>query len=189
MKEKSKRSEEKSYTSGSCITLILSLFCLLIITIHFIASFFPQGRIWGINQWAYFSPMVTFPVTFPTLLFLLPSFNRFVLNTMKALISPPRLRRDFQLFGWMEKKKHLWCLLFSLLFLILFWILRTETHFLGDGYQILSNVESDEFAIKFTEPLQSFLYLQAFHLAKSLFNLDAVRLCSPPLEQRPCMEY
>jgi tetratricopeptide (TPR) repeat protein len=168
MKEEIKRSAEKSYSSESCIASILSLFCFLLIVIHFTASFFPEGRIWGINQWAYFPSWVTFPVTFLVLLFFLPSFNRFVLNTMKTLISP--------VFTYMEKKRYLWYLIFSLLFFILFWMLRTKTHFLGDGYQILSNVESAELGVKYTEPLESLLHLEAFHLAKNLFNLDAETL-------------
>jgi tetratricopeptide (TPR) repeat protein len=174
MKKESKKSDEKSYSSESCptdhadVASILALLCLLVIIVHFIASFFPQGRIWGINQWAYFSPVVTFPVTFLALLFLLPSFNRFVLNIIKTAVSP--------VLGRIETHKHLWYLIFSLLSFIPIWILRTKTHFLGDGYQILSNVESGESAIKWTEPLESFLHLQAFHLAKSLFNLDAESL-------------
>ena len=165
MKEESKRSAEKSYSSESCITLILTLLCLLTITIHFIASFFPKGRIWGINQWAYFPYWITFPVTFLALLFFLPSFNHFVLNIIKALISP-LLRR-------MQKKRHIWYLIISLFFFILFWLLRTKTHFLGDGYQVLSNIESGGLAIKWTEFLECFLHLKAFLLAKNLFNLDA----------------
>jgi tetratricopeptide (TPR) repeat protein len=153
-----------SSTDYAHITLILSLLCLLIIVIHFIASFFPKGRIWGINQWAYFPSWITFPVTFLALLFFLPSFNRFVLNIIKALISP--------LFRRMQKKRHIWYLIFSLLFFILFWLLRTRTHFLGDGYQILSNVETRHLAIKWTEFLESFLHLKVFNLAKSLFNPD-----------------
>ncbi len=98
------------------------------------------------------------------LLFVLPSFNRFVLSTLKALISP--------VFRWMEKRKHASYLILSLLFFILFWILRTKTHFLGDGYQILSNVESGELAFKWTEPLESLLHLKAFQLGKSVLNLD-----------------
>jgi len=168
MKEKNKGSERKSYSYDSCITSILRLFCLLIIAIHFIASFFPKGRIWGINQWAYFSPIITFPVTFLALLFLWPSFNRFVLKIIKALISP--------LFGYMENKRYVWYSIFSLLFLVIFWVLRTKTHFLGDGYQILSNIETDQLAFKWTEPLESFLHLKAFHLGRSLFNLDAETL-------------
>jgi len=165
MKEESKRSAEKSYSSESCITLILTLLCLLTITIHFIASFFPKGRIWGINQWAYFPSWITFPVTFLALLFFLPSFNHFVLNIIKALISP--------LFRRMQKKRHIWYLIISLFFFILFWLLRTKTHFLGDGYQVLSNIESGGLAIKWTEFLECFLHLKAFLLAKNLFNLDA----------------
>jgi tetratricopeptide (TPR) repeat protein len=168
MKKGRKRPEEKADTSESCITLRLSLFCLLIVIIHFIASFFPKGRIWGINQWAYFPLMVTLPVTFLVLVFLVPSFNRLALNTTKTLMSP--------LFRWAEKKRHIWYLIFSLLFMILFWILRTKTHFLGDGYQILSKVESGELAFKWTEPLESFIHLKAFHLAKRFFNLDAETL-------------
>lgn len=161
-------SSESSPTDYAHITLILSLLCLLIIVIHFIASFFPKGRIWGINQWAYFPSWITLPVTLLALLFFLPSFNRFVLNSIKALISP--------LFRRMQKKRHIWYLIFSLLFFIFFWLLRTKTHFLGDGYQILSNVESHQLAIKWTEFLESFLHLKAFNLGKSLFNLDAETL-------------
>jgi tetratricopeptide (TPR) repeat protein len=72
----------------------------------------------------------------------------------------------------MQKKRHIWYLIFSLLFFILFWLLRTRTHFLGDGYQILSNVETRHLAIKWTEFLESFLHLKVFNLAKSLFNPD-----------------
>jgi Flp pilus assembly protein TadD len=158
-------SEKKSCASESCIALILTLLCFLIITIHFTASFFPKGRIWGINQWAYFSFWITFPVTFLTLLFFLPSFNRFILNAIKTLISP--------LFEWMVKKKYLWYSILSVIFFILFWAFRTKTHFLGDGYQILSNVESHQLAIKWTEFLESFLHLKAFLFAKNLFNWDA----------------
>jgi hypothetical protein len=177
MQEESKKSKEcftskeKSYSSESSptdsadITWILTILCFLIIIIHFIASFFPKGRIWGINQWAYFPSGITFPVTFLALLFFLPSFNRFILNIIKALISP--------LFRRMQKKRHIWYLIISLLFFILFWLLRTKTHFLGDGYLILSSIQSDELAIKWTEFLEYFLHLKAFHLAKSFFNLDA----------------
>jgi len=165
MKEESKRSAEKSYSSESCITLILTLLCLLTITIHFIASFFPKGRIWGINQWAYFPSWITFPVTFLVLLFFLPSFNHFVLNIIKALISP--------LFRRMQKKRHIWYLIISLFFFILFWLLRTKTHFLGDGSTIIDLVNSGKILVGWTEPLEIFLHLKAFHLAKSLFNLDA----------------
>ncbi len=168
MKEGAKKSREKSYNYDSCIISVLRLLCLLIITVHFIASFFPKGRIWGINQWAYFPPLVTFPATFVALLFFLPPFSRFVLNGIRALMSP--------LYGLIKKKRHLWYLIFSLLFFVIFWMFKTETHFLGDGYQVLSNVESEDFAFKFTEPLESFLHLRAFHLARSLFNSDAETL-------------
>jgi tetratricopeptide (TPR) repeat protein len=76
----------------------------------------------------------------------------------------------------MQEKRHIWYLIISLLFFILFFLLRTRTHFLGDGYQILSNVESNKLAIKWTEPLESLLHLEAFHLAKSLFHLDVETL-------------
>jgi tetratricopeptide (TPR) repeat protein len=76
----------------------------------------------------------------------------------------------------MQKKRHIWYLIISLFFFILFWLLRTKTHFLGDGYQVLSDIESGELGIKWTEPLENFLHLEAFHLAKSFFNLDAESL-------------
>ncbi|MFQ6031807.1 MAG: tetratricopeptide repeat protein [Candidatus Zixiibacteriota bacterium] len=167
MKAESKRSRGKSHTSESCITSILTFSCLLIIATHFVASFFPKGRIWGINQWAYFSPTVTLPATFLALLFLLPSFNRLALNIIKTSLSP--------VFEWMGKKKHRYGI-FSLLFFPIFWALRTKTHFLGDGSQILGNIESGAHAIKWTETLENFLHLQAFHLAKSLFDLGAETL-------------
>jgi tetratricopeptide (TPR) repeat protein len=163
MKQEAKRLKQGSCGSEPCITLILGSLCLLVIAIHFMASFFPQGRIWGMNQWAYFSPWVTVPVTFLALLFLLPSFSRFVLNIIKTLTS--------SILEYMEKRKHLSYLILSLLFFALFWILRTKTHFLGDGYQILSKVESGEFAFKFTEPLESLLHIKAFQLGKSVLNL------------------
>lgn len=173
MKRNNRRKDEKSCNLEASLTRMISLLCLSIILLHFIASFFPEGRMWGVNHWAHFSPWVGLSLTVLALLFLLPAFNHSVLKIIKGLISP--------LFNLTLKKQLLCYLILSLLFFIPFWILRSKTYFLGDGYLILSNIKSTEAVIKWTESPESFLHIQAFHLAKSLFNLDAVRVCSPPL--------
>jgi tetratricopeptide (TPR) repeat protein len=134
----------------------------------FRSFFFSARQDLGNKSVGLFSILGNAPGNFSDHSFFLPSFNRFALNSIKTLISP--------LFKRMQKRKHIWYSIISLLFFILFFLLRTRTHFLGDGYQILSNVESNELAIKWTEPLESLLHLEAFHLAKSLFHLDAETL-------------
>jgi tetratricopeptide (TPR) repeat protein len=164
MKHKTKKSAEESHSHDFCLLSILTPLCLLIIVIHFIASFFPQGRIWGLNQWAYLPHWVCLPATLLSLFFFVPRFNRFAVNTTKALTSP--------VFQYTGERKHLWYLVLSLLFFILFWMLKTKTYFLGDGYQILSNVETGEFSFRWTEPLETLLHLKAFKLGGTVFNLD-----------------
>jgi tetratricopeptide (TPR) repeat protein len=44
---------------------------------------------------------------------------------------------------------------------------------LGDGAAIISYMNLGKLWVKWTEPLESFLHLKAFDLAKALFNLDA----------------
>ena len=101
----------------------------------FVASFFPEYRVWGINWWAYFPLWVKFlllgiGVSAPT------GIDRVIDCTLKSRddISPTSYR-------WLVGG-------FLVLMLALFYLLRARTHFLGDGYTLLHLLGSENPFIK-----------------------------------------
>jgi len=101
----------------------------------FTASFFPQARLWGINWWAYY-----------------PLWVKFALLISGALVPLLVSRWGAK---WSDPHKDLsdrayWLISLGLLivFGLLFYLLRARTHFLGDGYSLLSVLSSDQAVIK-----------------------------------------
>ncbi|PWB76085.1 hypothetical protein C3F09_01190 [candidate division GN15 bacterium] len=108
----------------------------LTLAAFFVASFFPQARLWGINWWAYY-----------------PLWVKLALLAGGALI-PLSIRKWSR--RWSDpdsdiSNRSYWlfsgCLLIG--FGLIFYLLRAKTHFLGDGYQLLSTLSSEQFYIKF----------------------------------------
>ncbi|MGB2697379.1 MAG: tetratricopeptide repeat protein [Candidatus Zixiibacteriota bacterium] len=149
------------------ITVII--LCTLLITSHFISSFFPEERLWGINHLAYFPLELGILLLIVFFLLLIPGINFKVRNTLRI---PLELIYNFT-FG---RSKRLWFVLFSLLSLPLFWVFRTRTHFLGDGYQVIDNLQKGEFFIKWTEPVETLIYVHLYKLLHNLLNVDAATL-------------
>jgi tetratricopeptide (TPR) repeat protein len=174
-KSKKKKIEKQVAVPSDKSPVLLICFCLLVVLVHMIASFFPHGRIWGINLWAYFSPITGVIAGVLVLLVFLPTVNsalrgmiRSILSSSARILKPPG--------GQNIKVKWMWYLIFSLPFFLLFWGLRDRTHLLGDGAQILSHLNSGELSVKWSEPLEVILHLQAFQLAGKLAHPDAATL-------------
>jgi len=142
-----------------------SVFCGLLLLAYLISSFFPQQRLWGINHLAYFP--IYFRVVIITIgfLFLFPNFNRRVSQA---------LSRFYQLFANKSKKRFFKYGVSSLVSVFVFWILRTPTHFLGDGYL---RARSLSLGVKYipAEPLDSYLHFLIHNLLSPLWGGDSIR--------------
>ncbi len=90
------------------------------------ASQFPALRVWGINWWAYFSSSA------PLLL-----FGTGVAGLLAVALSGTRRPRDAR--GWERDRTYFAIVCPAIaVFGLAFYLLRTRTHFLGDGYTLLT---------------------------------------------------
>lgn len=102
----------------------------LTLAIYFVASFFPEERLWGINWWAYVDLFLR------CVAFLVALVLPFIINGM--------------IVRWGKSEKHLsttnWfgmALVFSIVSTAAFYLFRVRTHFLGDGYLILASLSEN----------------------------------------------
>ncbi|MFH1373290.1 MAG: tetratricopeptide repeat protein [bacterium] len=106
-----------------------------ILTAFLVASFFPQYRVWGINIWAYF------PTYVPLVLFGLGAVIPFAVSWIPGRDQTSK-----------NNKKYVWLVLgLTLLFGLAFYFLRARTHFLGDGYTVLSLLAQENPLVKTRE--------------------------------------
>lgn len=116
-----------------------------------VASFFPEHRIWGVNWWAYFPGYV------PFVLFAIgavaPVVMRFLLRRDESGIA------DDQASANGSSKYFIIVFCLTVLYALAFYLLRARTHFLGDGYQILSTLASDNPGIRSTEQGETLVHL------------------------------
>jgi hypothetical protein len=174
MKKKNKEKERKpaQVIDPNRLVLFLSVFCFLLILIHIVAALFPQGRIWGLNQWAYFPSWLSLAVGVLVLLVFIPAVNASLRDVVGSVLSSfSRILHARVVFG--KRRKLFLYLLFSLPFFFLFWGLKDRTHLLGDGAQIISQMNSGQLSIKWSEPLEIFVHLRAFDIIRSLWQIDA----------------
>ncbi len=132
---------------------------------HFFSSFFPESRLWGINHLAYFPLWIKLSFTVLGLLILLPLVNSRIseyLSRFFSLLSSFFSKREF--FGYS---------LLSLTFMLVFWLLRTKTHFLGDGYLCISQLKSENYFKIWPEPLEVFSHLYLYKLIRLFFSPSA----------------
>ncbi|MGB3093459.1 MAG: hypothetical protein WBC42_09645, partial [Candidatus Zixiibacteriota bacterium] len=117
MKRKAKAREEPRPPSRDCLVYLLSALCALVVLIHLVASFFPKGRIWGINQWAYFPPAIALLSGVFVLLFFIPSLNEAARKGLSSLTSRfARLPDKLMASG--GKRRYLVYSVFSALFFV-----------------------------------------------------------------------
>lgn len=170
MRKEAPQQPSPVFSDGRCPARILTFLCGIIILIHVGASFFPRGRIWGINQWAYFSPAASLSLGTLVLLLFIPRVNELVRKGLDAVaIASLNLFRRIR----PVLHKRVWYVLCSFLFLIPFWLLRDRTHFLGDGPGLIDRLASGVLSVRWSEPLEIFLHLKVYHLAHRLWNVDS----------------
>jgi type IV pilus assembly protein PilF len=169
-KEKEKR--PKQVINPSRFFFFLSVLCFLVVFVHMAASFFTRGRIWGINQWAYFPLWASIGVGVLGLSVFIPSVNASLRRVIGSILSS--LSRVFHTREAKDSRSKLFSyFLFSLPFFFLFWWMRDRTHLLGDGAQIISQMNSGQLSIKWAEPLEILVHLRIFNLIRSFWQIDA----------------
>lgn len=175
MKRKTKARQQPPPPSRDCLFYLLSGSCALVVVIHMVASFFPKGRIWGVNQWSYFSPAIALLAGIIVFLFFIPSMNEAARKGLSSLTSRVTRFAD-KLTASGGKRRYLVYSVFSALFFIPFWLLRERAYLLGDGAQIISRLNSGELRVHWAEPLETFLHIKIFSLADRLLQMDASTL-------------
>jgi len=131
-----------------------------VLVVFLATSFFPQYRLWGVNWWAYF------PGYIPFVLFAIGAMAPIVVRAVRRRGSDVGYERASA-----DKSGKYFIIVFCLtvLYALAFYLLRVKTHFLGDGYQILSILASDNPFIKPTEQGEALIHLWV----KSLIGGDA----------------
>jgi tetratricopeptide (TPR) repeat protein len=175
MKKKKKEKTSSGTTSQGCVIYLLAFFCAVVIVVRVAASFSPQGRIWGINQWSYFSPAISLLSGALVLLFFLPRLNDLALKWTSSLGSSLISYLD-TVSVFAKRGKYFLYSVLSILFFIPFWLLRDRAHFLGDGSQIISRMNSGELSLTWSEPLESLSHIWIYDLAHRIWPMDSAQV-------------
>jgi hypothetical protein len=137
-----------------------------------VASFFPEYRVWGFNWWAYYPDWVRWGLF--GLGVLAPAVLRLILNRTDAISGEDEPARDRGfiliavavtiLFGCLSYSRDRGFILIAVAVTILFgclsYFLRAQTHFLGDGYTLLSSLATDQpIAMKMRQYGESLLHI------------------------------
>lgn len=142
----------------------------LTLAIYFVASFFPEQRLWGINWWAY-----------------MDLFLRCV-AFLVALVMP--LIINGMIVRWGKSEKHLsptnWfgmAIVFSIVSTAAFYLFRVRTHFLGDGYLILASL-SENSVVRLWNSGVNYIQVNLFQLlgesgeATALLTFQIISYCA-----------
>jgi Tfp pilus assembly protein PilF len=110
--------------------------CVILILIHLLASFFPHARLWGINQLFYFSLHFRIALSAAGLLVIsIPGISGITIKILQRIFNllADRIRRI---------NRYLIYIVGSLISIVPFWLFRTRTPLLGDGYWRASELKS-----------------------------------------------
>jgi len=140
-------------------------FSLLLLLLLWVSSFFPDKRLWGINHWAYFPFWLrTIVIAFAFSIFI-PKVNQ----GFRTFLKPSAVKS----FSFLIEKQKRWGYLFiPASSLIIFYLFRTKTHLLGDGFQILDSINAGSLTPNWSQPLAIWIYLSSYHLLNNIFHLD-----------------
>jgi tetratricopeptide (TPR) repeat protein len=126
----------------------VSMFATAFLLAHLIASFFPTGRTWGFHHWIFYPLPLRF-LFLAGILLCLPAVRRY----MAKLIWPVLSKGPLQI----TLNRYVLALILTLTLSPIFYLLRTSTHFLGDGYIIVRSISIGNILL-WAEPLDSFLH-------------------------------
>lgn len=128
--------------------------CTVTVLVHAVASFFPEARLWGINQLGYMPFLSRWMIIILALVVLVPKVNKTFYDLLARVF-------DLVERGLRRINRHSRYILFSLASIILFWVFKTKTHLLGDGSlragEILAGKE-----LSFTAPLDFYLHALSY---------------------------
>jgi len=142
--------------------LLIALLCGLLLLAHFVSSFFPKSRLWGINHLAYFPLWVRLVFTIPGLLILVPWVNLRVYKILEQILS------FFQRI--VPKREVLTASLLAVISMFFFWLLRTRTYFLGDGYALISFLKAGQYLKTGFEVIEIFAHLYLYKFLMFFFS-------------------
>ncbi|MFQ6031652.1 MAG: hypothetical protein ACE5K2_01915, partial [Candidatus Zixiibacteriota bacterium] len=135
--------------------------CAFVILVHAGASFFPEERLWGVNQLAYVPFIPRGIIIILAFLILVPKVNKILYDAFA---------RSFNLVEKNLKRinRYYRYVLFSLGSIIPFWLFKAKTFLLGDGWVRRSEIVAGT-KLSVTEPLDFYLHA----LVYSFLKLDA----------------
>jgi tetratricopeptide (TPR) repeat protein len=145
--------------------MVAIAFAILFLVILGISSFFPTTRLWGVNHLSYYPLWFRGLLIFLGFLAFTPLVNQNLQRLLKKSVIPA--------FSFLvEKRKYLGFPIIILLFILFFYLFRTRTHFLGDGAQFISGINSGTLSVKWTQPLAIRIYLSAYDLLNNFSHFD-----------------
>jgi len=148
---------------------VLYIFCLLLL-LHLITSFFKTSILWGVDSWRYY-PSHLIALFFLTgfLLFLFTSFG-WMKKIGENLLS--------QILQFVKARSfRVWSGILTICCMGLFWLAKTKTFFLGDGYLRARNIEIGlMFSVE--EPLDTFIHAAFYRTLGEYFSLSGADIYS-----------
>lgn len=122
---------ESTNAPGQHSNRLSLLVFLLAVAAICVVSLFPEARFWGINRWGYFPLWIRAAVLLVIALSGFAAFHYLTQYSGDRTSLPPRTERIV-------------VAIVAALFVASFILFRNQVHFLGDGYQLLSTLPSDQ---------------------------------------------
>ena len=162
--EKTERVQNKSYTKNRRLLFTVTLCAAMFFAAHLAASFLVTGKTWGFHHWMFF-PLPVRILFFFGILICVPQVNRYIVQRISPAVS--NLSSRIERVNKYSVATFLACFSF-----VIFWFLRSRTHFLGDGYiRIRSITVGNKFI--WAEPLDSHLHYTVYTILNSSFGWTA----------------
>ncbi len=161
---------DKHVPQQKFLTLVVNSAIGILALLMFIAGMYPSTLNWGVNHLAFYPSTVRFIVPLLILLLLIPSVRQFLIRQLERLVA---------YFGKQKKPiRYLYAIIVLAASGVVFWIARTATHFLGDGYSCITwqrEMGSKELFLNpwNREPLTIFLVFKLHKLFSALGSVNS----------------
>lgn len=155
-----KYSEGKRGKTQNLSNLVILILLALVVSWHFLSGYVLPAKLWGIHHLSFFSIWVGLIITTLTLLLFIPVVNDFLLKFSE---------RAFGIFKvpFSLLKKRMRLLLVGVFSFLVFWLLRTKLHLLGDGYFRIKDIYQDRFPT--AEWLDGLIHLSLYKVFSAVF--------------------
>ena len=131
-----RKRQDTSLTMNNSISLRIAGAYFATVLLILVSSFFPAHRLWGVNQYAYFDSWVL-------LCFVITSIVIFIIVIRLIPVIDERQEPAGSRVSFVLIAAGL-----TIVFAFCFYLFRAKTHFLGDGYLLLSQLESQSKIIR-----------------------------------------